>query len=135
MIFYKNILRCIKPSFNPIKAIKSEFVTNFIFIANFIENFVVNQTFTAELEGLIFIVGAIDILESNSDVVVAYPDWSMIDDFGKVADLTLAYYDKLYENSLTRRPVRKIVKVSLKSGSVEEHAKLILEKALAHNAN
>jgi tRNA 2-selenouridine synthase len=52
------------------------------------------------------------------------------DDFDKVADLTLTYYDKLYENSLTRRPVHKIVKVPLLSGSVEEHAKIILKQAL-----
>ena len=57
------------------------------------------------------------------------------DDFAKVADLTLGYYDKLYENSLTRRPVRKIVKVPLVSGSVEEHAKLILQQALIQNVN
>jgi len=57
------------------------------------------------------------------------------DDFVKVADLTLGYYDKLYENSLARRPVRKIVKVPLVSGSVAEHAKLILEQALAHKVN
>jgi tRNA 2-selenouridine synthase len=50
-------------------------------------------------------------------------------DFEKVAGLTLAYYDKLYENSLSRRPVRTIVKVPLPSGSVKEHAKIILEHA------
>lgn len=52
------------------------------------------------------------------------------DDFVKVADLTLAYYDKLYENSLTRRPVRKIVKIQLVSGNVEENAKRILQQAV-----
>ncbi len=52
------------------------------------------------------------------------------DDFEKVADLTLAYYDKLYENSLSRRPVRKMVKVSLSSGSVAGHAEVILKSAL-----
>jgi len=47
-------------------------------------------------------------------------------DFEKVAELTLVYYDKLYENSLSRKPVKKIVKVPLQSGSVEEHANNIL---------
>jgi hypothetical protein len=53
------------------------------------------------------------------------------DDFEKVADLTLAYYDKLYENSLSRRPVRKIVKVNLPSVSATEHAEIILKHALS----
>jgi tRNA 2-selenouridine synthase len=57
------------------------------------------------------------------------------DDFGKVADLTLSYYDKLYENALSRRPVRKIVKIPLLSGSVDEHAKLIMEKAFQNEIN
>lgn len=47
-------------------------------------------------------------------------------DFEKVAAITLAYYDKLYENSLLRRPVRKLVKVSLPSGSVANHAQILL---------
>ena len=50
-------------------------------------------------------------------------------DFEKVADLTLAYYDKLYENSLSRRPVRKMVKVNLPSVSAAEHAQIILNHA------
>jgi tRNA 2-selenouridine synthase len=52
------------------------------------------------------------------------------DDFEKVADISLAYYDKLYDNSLARRPVRKIVRISLETGSVKEHAEIILQKAL-----
>ena len=52
------------------------------------------------------------------------------DDFEKVADLTLAYYDKLYENSLSRRPLRKIVKVNLPSGNAAEHAAILLKYAL-----
>jgi tRNA 2-selenouridine synthase len=52
------------------------------------------------------------------------------DDFEKVAGLTLAYYDKLYENSLSRRPVREIVKVPLSSGDVAEHAEIILKQAM-----
>jgi len=51
-------------------------------------------------------------------------------DFEKVADISLAYYDKLYENSLTRRPVRKMVRIPLSSGSVKEHAGIILKCAL-----
>ncbi len=51
------------------------------------------------------------------------------DDFAKVADISLDYYDKLYLNSLNRRPVRKIVKIPLESGSVEEHAEIILKYA------
>lgn len=50
-------------------------------------------------------------------------------DFEKVADVTLAYYDKLYENSLLRRPVRKIVKVPLPSGSVNTQAMMVLKAA------
>jgi len=57
------------------------------------------------------------------------------DDFEKVADLTLAYYDKLYENSLKRRPVRKIVKIKLLSGSVAEHAGIILKYAFGVGVN
>ena len=51
-------------------------------------------------------------------------------DFEKVADLTLSYYDKLYENSLSRRPVRSIVKITLPSGSVASNAEIILQRAL-----
>ena len=57
------------------------------------------------------------------------------DDFEKVADLTLAYYDKLYENSLKRRPVPKIVKIKLLSGSVAEHAGIILKYAFDVGVN
>jgi tRNA 2-selenouridine synthase len=57
------------------------------------------------------------------------------DDFEKVADLTLAYYDKLYENSLARRQNRNIIKVPLLSGSVEEHAAVILKCALEMGVN
>jgi hypothetical protein len=39
----------------------------------------------------------------------------------------------LYENSLVRRPVRKIVKVSLSSASVSEHAQIILRQAQVFN--
>jgi tRNA 2-selenouridine synthase len=53
------------------------------------------------------------------------------DDFGKVADLTLSYYDKLYENALSRRPVRKIVKVALSSGNVQNHAEVILKLSVS----
>ena len=51
-------------------------------------------------------------------------------DFEKVADLSLSYYDKLYENSLSRRPVRRIVKISLPSESAAIHAAIILQQAL-----
>jgi len=51
------------------------------------------------------------------------------DDFEKVADITLVYYDRLYENSLSRRPVRKIVKIPLDPGSVKEHAEIIMKHA------
>jgi tRNA 2-selenouridine synthase len=57
------------------------------------------------------------------------------DNFKKVADITLAYYDKLYDNSLVRRPVRKIVKISLKSGSLKEHAEIILKHAFGKTVN
>jgi tRNA 2-selenouridine synthase len=57
------------------------------------------------------------------------------DDFGKVADLILAYYDKLYENSLIRRPVRKTMKVTLASGSAAEHAGIILNFTLDGSIN
>lgn len=52
------------------------------------------------------------------------------DDFEKVADITLVYYDKLYANSLTRRPVEKIVRIPLPSGTLKEHAEIILKHAL-----
>jgi tRNA 2-selenouridine synthase len=52
------------------------------------------------------------------------------DDFEKVADITLVYYDKLYENSLVRRPIQKIVRIPLAAGSVKEHAEIILTHAL-----
>lgn len=58
-----------------------------------------------------------------------------MDDFAKVADLTLAYYDKLYANSLVRRPVQKILQIPLKSGSVKEHAEIILNHALEDRVN
>jgi tRNA 2-selenouridine synthase len=51
------------------------------------------------------------------------------DDFEKVAGISLAYYDKLYDNSLVRRPVRKIVRISLETGSVKEHAEILLKNA------
>ena len=51
------------------------------------------------------------------------------DDFEKVADITLVYYDKLYENSLTRRPVKRIVNIPLDSGGVKEHAEIIITHA------
>ncbi len=57
------------------------------------------------------------------------------DDFEKVADLTLAYYDKLYDNSLSRRPVRKMERIQLSSGGVEEHAKWILEQTLINGVS
>ncbi len=53
------------------------------------------------------------------------------DDFEKVADISLAYYDKLYENSLSRRPVRKMIRITLEPGIVKEHAEIILNHALA----
>jgi tRNA 2-selenouridine synthase len=52
------------------------------------------------------------------------------DDFEKVADITLTYYDKLYANSLIRRPVQKMVRIPLAAGSVKEHAGIILNYAL-----
>ena len=57
------------------------------------------------------------------------------DDFEKVADITLAYYDKLYANSLVRRPVRTIVKLPLVNGNVLEHAEIILKHALGNGVN
>jgi len=57
------------------------------------------------------------------------------DDFNKVAAITLAYYDKLYNNSLVRRPLRKIVKIPLTSGSIKEHAEIILKHALREMVN
>jgi tRNA 2-selenouridine synthase len=54
------------------------------------------------------------------------------DDFEKVADITLVYYDKLYENSLNRRPVRKIVKLPLLPGDMKDHATIILKQAEAY---
>ncbi|MEI8047822.1 MAG: tRNA 2-selenouridine(34) synthase MnmH [Bacteroidota bacterium] len=57
------------------------------------------------------------------------------DDFEKVADITLVYYDKLYENSLTRRPVRDLVKIPLESGGVKEHAGIVLKHALGGEVN
>lgn len=57
------------------------------------------------------------------------------DDFEKVADITLAYYDKLYANSLTRRPVQKIVRIPLSAGSLKEHAEIILNHALGERVN
>jgi tRNA 2-selenouridine synthase len=53
------------------------------------------------------------------------------DEFEKVADITLLYYDKLYENSLVRRPVKTVIKIALSSGSVEENAGIILRKAIS----
>lgn len=55
-------------------------------------------------------------------------------DFEKVADITLVYYDKLYANSLNRRPVTKIVKIPLAAGSVKEHAEIILDIASSEYA-
>ncbi len=52
------------------------------------------------------------------------------DDFEKVADLTLGYYDKLYANSLLRRPVRQTIKIPLSSGTTGDHAGIILKHAL-----
>lgn len=57
------------------------------------------------------------------------------DDFEKVADITLVYYDKLYANSLTRRPVEKIVRIPLASGTVKEHAEIILNHAFGKTGN
>lgn len=49
-------------------------------------------------------------------------------DLEKVADLTLSYYDKQYENSLNRKPVKRIIKIPLVSVSVEENAELLLNQ-------
>jgi tRNA 2-selenouridine synthase len=57
------------------------------------------------------------------------------DDFGKVADITLTYYDKLYANSLVRRPVQRIVNLPLAAGSVKEHAEIILNHAFGEGVN
>jgi hypothetical protein len=57
------------------------------------------------------------------------------DDFDKVADITLAYYDKLYENSLARRTVQQVVRIPMESGSVKEHAEIILNYALGETVN
>jgi len=57
------------------------------------------------------------------------------DDFNKVADITLAYYDKLYENSLARRPVHQVERIPMESGSVKEHAEIILNLALGGKVN
>jgi len=50
-------------------------------------------------------------------------------DFEQVASITLEYYDKLYDNSLINRPVRKIVKVPLPAGDVAENARIVLKFA------
>jgi tRNA 2-selenouridine synthase len=52
------------------------------------------------------------------------------DDFEKVADIALTYYDKLYANSMVRRPVKEIVRISLAAGSVKENSEIILNHAL-----
>ncbi|MDO9257633.1 MAG: tRNA 2-selenouridine(34) synthase MnmH [Bacteroidales bacterium] len=52
------------------------------------------------------------------------------DDFEKVADIALTYYDKLYANSLVRRPVKEIVRIPLAAGSLKEHVEIILNHAL-----
>jgi len=57
------------------------------------------------------------------------------DDFEKVADIALTYYDKLYANSLVRRPVQKIVSLPLTAGSVKDHAEIILNHALGEGVN
>lgn len=57
------------------------------------------------------------------------------DDFEKVADITLTYYDKLYANSLIRRPVQRIVSLPLVAGSVKEHAEIILRHAFGEGVN
>jgi tRNA 2-selenouridine synthase len=57
------------------------------------------------------------------------------DDFEKVADIALTYYDKLYANSLVRRPVQKIVSLPLAAGTVKEHAEIILNHAFGEGVN
>jgi tRNA 2-selenouridine synthase len=57
------------------------------------------------------------------------------DDFEMVADITLTYYDKLYANSLTSRPVQKIVRLPLVAGSVREQAEIILNYAFEKIVN
>jgi tRNA 2-selenouridine synthase len=52
------------------------------------------------------------------------------DDFEKVADISLAYYDKLYGNSLARRPVKTIIRIPLNTGTVKEHAEIIISHAM-----
>ena len=52
-----------------------------------------------------------------------------INDFEKVADLSLSYYDKLYENALQRRPVKRMVKVELNTVNPALQAEEILIKA------
>ena len=81
----------------------------------------------------------LEILEHLSVYMGSYQAHQAIsalhnDDFEKVADLTLAYYDKLYENSLSRRPVRKMVKINLPSVSATEHAEIILKHAVDEQA-
>jgi len=47
------------------------------------------------------------------------------DDFEKVADFSLTYYDKLYDNSLVRRPVKRIVRIPISGGNVMSHVEVL----------
>jgi tRNA 2-selenouridine synthase len=54
-----------------------------------------------------------------------------IADYEKVAEITLRYYDKIYDNSLIRRPVKHRVTISLSGSGPEEQAREMLMQSAA----
>ena len=51
-------------------------------------------------------------------------------DLAEVASITLKYYDKLYSNSLVRRPIKKNMRIHLQTITAEDQAAEILQFAL-----
>lgn len=55
------------------------------------------------------------------------------DDFETVAQLTLEYYDKTYENAMLSRPVKEMHSIDLESNDMEVNAARILDYATKNN--
>ncbi len=56
-----------------------------------------------------------------------------VQDYEKVAAISLQYYDKLYDNSMLKRPVRRVIPVDLQSVPESQFHEMIVRKALSEN--
>lgn len=50
-------------------------------------------------------------------------------DYEKVGEITLKYYDKLYDNSMKKRPVKRIVSIDMSCIALQDYVEVLLKKA------